>query len=166
MYAEEETNNLKTVISMLSFGALERSNNSYIKTIVELCVSKNQKEMITMWVWLGRKSRKRAEAMKKVSLSWKRNLCMCVWEKNITSFEITVIILCYIRNVSLWFKKDFKSAELLTETFFFSFILETDLIILIGKNLCFTEISTKFHWSTRLAASDVFHVFTQSIQFF
>ena len=50
MYAEEETNNLKTVISMLSFGALERSNNSYIKTIVELCVSKNQKEMITMWV--------------------------------------------------------------------------------------------------------------------
>ena len=118
MYTEEEINNLKTVISMLSFGALERSNNSFIKTIVELCVSKNQKEMITMWVWLVRKSRKMAEAMKKVSLSWKRNLCMCVWEKNITSFEITVIILCYIRNVSLWFKKDFKSAELLTETFF------------------------------------------------
>ena len=119
MYTEEEINNLKTVISMLSFGALERSNNSYIKPIVELCVSKNQKEILTMWVWSGRKSRKRAEAMNKVSLSWKRNLCMCVWEKNITSFEITVIILCYIRNVSLWFKKDFKSAELLTETFFF-----------------------------------------------
>ena len=50
MYTEEEINNLKTVISMLSFGALERSNNSYIKPIVELCVSKNQKEILTMWV--------------------------------------------------------------------------------------------------------------------
>ena len=50
MYTEEEINNLKTVISILFFGALERSNNSYIKPIVELYVSKNQKEILTMWV--------------------------------------------------------------------------------------------------------------------
>ena len=34
---------LKTVVSMLSCGALERSSNSYIDPIVEPCVSKNQK---------------------------------------------------------------------------------------------------------------------------
>ena len=38
------------------------------------------------------------------------------------------------------------------------------LTILTGKNLCFTtELSTKIHWNTRLDASDVFHMFTQSI---
>ena len=31
------------------------------------------------------------------------------------------------------------------------------LTILTGKNLCFTEFSTKIHWKIRLAASDVFH---------
>ena len=36
------------------------------------------------------------------------------------------------------------------------------LMILTWKNLGFTEFSTKIHWSTRLAASDVFHMFTQS----
>ena len=35
-----------------------------------------------------------------------------------------------------------------------------------GKNLCFTEFSTKIHWNTRLAASNVFHMFKQSIKFF
>ena len=40
---------------MLSEGALERSNNPYIESIVELCVSKNQKEVFAMWVWLGRR---------------------------------------------------------------------------------------------------------------
>ena len=34
---------------------------------------------------------------------------------------------------------------------------------LTWKNLCFTE---KIHWNTRLVASDVFHMFTQSIKFF
>ena len=34
------------------------------------------------------------------------------------------------------------------------------LNILTWKNLCFTE---KIHWNTRLAASDVFHMLTQSI---
>ena len=41
-----------------------------------------------------------------------------------------------------------------------------DLTILAWKNLCFTEFSTKIHWNTRLAAADVFHMFTQSIKFF
>ena len=38
--------------------------------------------------------------------------------------------------------------------------------ILTGKNLCFTEFSTDIHSNTRLAASNVFHILTQSIKFF
>ena len=34
------------------------------------------------------------------------------------------------------------------------------------ENLCFTELSTKIHRNTRLAVSDVFHMFAQSIKFF
>ena len=37
------------------------------------------------------------------------------------------------------------------------------LTIHTGKNLCFTEFSTKIYWNTRLAASDVFYMFTQSV---
>ena len=33
------------------------------------------------------------------------------------------------------------------------------LTILTLKNLSFTEFSTKIHWNTRLAASDLFHVY-------
>ena len=40
----------ETAVSMLSCGALERSNNSYIESIVEPCVSKNQKGIFAMWV--------------------------------------------------------------------------------------------------------------------
>ena len=40
------------------------------------------------------------------------------------------------------------------------------LTILTEKNLCFTEFSTKIHWNTGVAASDVFRMFTQSINFF
>ena len=47
---------LKTVVSMLSCGALERRNNPYIESIVVPCVSKSQKEIFVMWVWFGRKS--------------------------------------------------------------------------------------------------------------
>ena len=46
----------------------------------------------------------------------------CIGEKRKkNNFEITVIILRYIRNVNLLFKKDFKIAEveILTETSFF-----------------------------------------------
>ena len=40
------------------------------------------------------------------------------------------------------------------------------LTIFTGKNLCFTEFSTTIHWNSSLAASDVFHMFTQSIKSF
>ena len=46
-------------------------------------------------------------------------ICACVKEKKKNSFEIHVIILRYIRNVNLPFKKDFKFAELLTKISFF-----------------------------------------------
>ena len=39
----------KTVVSMLSCGALERSKNSHIESIVEPCFSKNQKGIFAMW---------------------------------------------------------------------------------------------------------------------
>ena len=45
-------------------------------------------------------------------------VCMCVREKKI-SFKIHVIILMYIRNVNVPFKKGFKFAELLTKKSFF-----------------------------------------------
>ena len=35
---------------MLSCGALEKSNNPYIESIVKLCVSKNEKGIFAMWV--------------------------------------------------------------------------------------------------------------------
>ena len=47
-----------------------------------------------------------------------------------------------------------------------SYLVCTCLTILPLKNLYFTVISTKIHLNTRLAASDTFHVFTQSIKFF
>ena len=39
------------------------------------------------------------------------------------------------------------------------------LTTLTWKNLCITELSTKIHSNTRLAASQVFHMFTPSIKF-
>ena len=39
---------LKNVVSMLSCGALKRSNNPYIESTVESCVSKDQKEIFAM----------------------------------------------------------------------------------------------------------------------
>ena len=78
---------------MLSCGALERSNNPYIESIVEPCVSKNRKEILAMWVWLERKSWKKAEAMEKSIQELNAELGnFCVREKKINSFEITVII--------------------------------------------------------------------------
>ena len=40
----------KTIVSMLPCRALERGNNPYIESIVEPCVSKNQKGIFAMWV--------------------------------------------------------------------------------------------------------------------
>ena len=99
----------ETVVSMLSSGALERSNTPYMESIVETCVSKNQRGIFAMWVWLERKSWRSAEAI---------CVYVCEREKN-DSFEIHVIILRHIRHVNLPFKKDFKFVELLTKTSFF-----------------------------------------------
>ena len=58
LYYREENEQLKRLylLSMLSCGALEKSNNSYIEPIVEPCVSKNQKEIFGMWVWIGKEN--------------------------------------------------------------------------------------------------------------
>ena len=40
----------ETVVSMLSCRALEKSNNPYTESLVEPCVSKNQKGIFAMWV--------------------------------------------------------------------------------------------------------------------
>ena len=65
---------------------------------------------------------------KKVSMSWKQNLCICLCGgvKKINGFRITVITFKAYKNVNLQFKNNFKSAELLTKTSFY-FILETVL---------------------------------------
>ena len=98
-YRRRNKRHRETVVSMLSCGALERSNNPYIESTLEPFVSKNQKAIVCV--------------------------CVCVWEREKNkSFEIHVIILRYIRNVNL--KKDFKYAELLTKISF-SFTLETVL---------------------------------------
>ena len=55
---------------------------------------------------------------------------------------------------------------LLSVTFTADLELVFVLTILTRKNLCFTEFSTKVLWNARLAASDVFHMFTRSIKFF
>ena len=93
---------------MLSCGALERSYNPHIASIVEPFVSKNQKGNFALWVWLERKSWKRAETKES--------------EKEKNSFEIHVTILKYVRNLNLPFKKDFKFPEILTKTSFFLYV--------------------------------------------
>ena len=40
----------ETAVSMLSRGAFEKSNKSYIESILEAYVSKNQKGIFTMWI--------------------------------------------------------------------------------------------------------------------
>ena len=101
---------------MLSCGALKRSNNPYIESIVETCVSKNQKEIFAMLVWQGKKSWKRSEAI----------------EKSIHGLKAEFVYLCVrVKNKQLWnycnhfqvmkisiSKKDLKIAELLTKTYF------------------------------------------------
>ena len=74
----------ETVVSMLSYAALERSNNPYIESVVEPCFSKNQKGILAMWVWLERKSWKRAEATERNIPKLKAELvCICVREMKI-----------------------------------------------------------------------------------
>ena len=47
IYKEEEINDLEAVVSMLSCDPLQRSNNTYIESII---VSQNQKEILAMLV--------------------------------------------------------------------------------------------------------------------
>ena len=54
LYTEKETNDIKTVVSILSCGALE-SNNPYIESIMESCVSQNQKEILAVGL-IGKKN--------------------------------------------------------------------------------------------------------------
>ena len=49
-YRRRNKQHRETVVSMLSCGALERSNNPYIESTVESCVSKDQKEIFAKWV--------------------------------------------------------------------------------------------------------------------
>ena len=71
----------------------ERSNNPYIERIVDHCASQNQKEILAMWVWLGRKSRKMAEAMKQSIHELKAEFVdLRVSSKKVNHFEITAII--------------------------------------------------------------------------
>ena len=112
------------VVSMLSCGALERSSNPYIESIVGTCFSKNQKEIFAVWVWFWRKSWIRLRQWKKVSMSRKRNLCTVVLErKKNNSFEISIIILRYIRNVNLSYSTlILKLPNFLQKTSFFLYL--------------------------------------------
>ena len=89
---------------MLSCGALERSNNSYIESIEQPCVSKNSKGIFAMLVWLERKSWKRVETIEKSIPELKAEfVCMCEREKS-NSFEIHVIVLKEPQTISIyWF---------------------------------------------------------------
>ena len=67
----------------------------------------------------------------------------------------------YTGSKRLWGEGQFLSKNYFLEMSLFHGKMR--LTILTWKNLCFTE---KIHWNTVLAASDVFHIFTQSIKFF
>ena len=80
--------------------ALEKSNSPYKESILETCVSQNHKEILAMWVWLGRKLWKSAEAMQKSILELRADfflfkcvrarvcVCVCVTEKKITALKL------------------------------------------------------------------------------
>ena len=93
---------------MLSCDALEKSNNPYLESNVEPCVSKNQKEIFAMWFWLGRKSWKSAEPMKKSIHELKAEFVyLMLWEKKINSLEITLIIFKVFKKCKSLIPKEF-----------------------------------------------------------
>ena len=65
IYREEEINDLEAVVSMLSCGALQRRNNSYIEWI--MCFSESERDHHYVG-WLGRKSCQRTNA--RIIISW------------------------------------------------------------------------------------------------
>ena len=77
------------VVSTLSCDALERSNDPYTESILEPCVSKNQKEIFAMWIWLGRKFWERAEAVWKSIPELKMEFVyLCAGEKKIAALKL------------------------------------------------------------------------------
>ena len=50
LYYRRGNERLKTVVSMLPCDALERTNNTYIESIVGPCFPKNQKKLFAVWV--------------------------------------------------------------------------------------------------------------------
>ena len=107
---------------MPSCGSLERSINPYIESIAEPFVSQNQKEVLVMWVSLGKKFWKKAEAVEKSIHKLKAvfvYLYVCERAKKVTALNLVESFLRHIRNLNLLFKKFFKSIELLTKTSFF-----------------------------------------------
>ena len=58
---------------MLSCGALQRSSNTYIESI--MCFSESERDPRYAGL-IGKKSWKGAEAMEKSNMSWKQNLCV------------------------------------------------------------------------------------------
>ena len=105
LYYRRGNKRLKTVLSMLPCDALERSNNTYKESIVGPCFSKNQKEIFAVRVWFSRESWKRPRQWKKVSMSKVEFVSLCVREKKNNSFEISVIILRYMRILYLFYSK-------------------------------------------------------------
>ena len=108
LYWQRRNNSLKTLLYMLSCGALEWSNNPYIESIVEPCVSKNEKGIFAMST---ENPEKGLRQWKKVSLTWKRNLCVCELEIKKQFFKV--------KKCKSPIQKGFKFAELLTKTSFF-----------------------------------------------
>ena len=124
LYYRRRNKLLNAVLSMLSCGAFDGSSNPYIESIVEPCISKNQKEIFAMRVWLERKSWNSLRQWRKVSMIWKQNLRTCVLEREKNnSFEITVIILRNIGNVNLSYSKRILKLQNFYQNILFFFTL-------------------------------------------
>ena len=80
MYTEEEINDLETVVSMLFCGALERSNNLYIESIVEPFLRIKKRSSLCGFDW-EENPEKGLRQWKRVPMSWKRNLCIWYCER-------------------------------------------------------------------------------------
>ena len=120
LYYRRINNRLKTVVSMLTLVLLREVTihiQNRLQNPVFLRIRKRSSLCEFDWEENPEKWLKQSKI---VSISLKWNLCICVWEKRNNRFEITVIILRYIRNLNL-FKKDFKLQNfLLKHTFFFN----------------------------------------------
>ena len=79
----KKISDLKTVQSTQSFGALQRSSNSYTELIVEPCVSKNEKSIVKGVLkkgWGNEKKHPRAEKGIRIFL--------CVKEIKLTALKL------------------------------------------------------------------------------